>query len=197
MMHSNCSRWFSVSGWIGMSACAIGALSACGDVLGGGDEEKRNKHYVAAEEAFEKGCGSASNDCHAKGGDGDDFASFSLTDALAAGDIRSAMVNVPSCEYDLMGRIEPGDPGNSWIMVKITAPFVDDDMTAREYGNLIFEPDPSWSAEGRCASDVTGFGKRMPSVGGFEMPERFRTAVRTWIEQGAPGPNGELSAAGM
>lgn len=163
----------------------IAMAIACGD-----DAPARNPHYVAAENAF-KGCSFAA--CHASGGVGDLAAMFPFGEAIAAGDFRTALVNVPSCEYDVMDRVEPGDPDNSWLMVKLTQAYVMDGIDA---GRLIFTPDPTWSEADKCNPAIPGFGKRMPDTSPFTLADGPLNAIRTWIAVGAPGPNDPVTDAG-
>lgn len=161
----------------------------------GGDEaapaDTRNPYYVAAERAF-RGC--TFGECHAAGGVGDLASRMPLGEAIAAGDFRAALVNVPACEYGVMDRVEPGDPDNSWIMVKLTANYV---MSGAEEGRLIFTPDPSWSEADKCNQAIPGFGNRMPDTAPFMLAAGPLNDIRTWIQMGAPGPNDPVSDAGM
>lgn len=110
------------------------------------------------------------------------------------------LVDVPSCGYDAMPRVTPGDPSQSYLMIKIAGPADDD-------GQLIFEPDPSWdhglelNADGtfppsRCPLVQTGeltFGAVMPLPPRFGPIERLAEdeieVIRQWILDGAPGPD--------
>jgi hypothetical protein len=100
---------------------------------------------------------------------------------------------VPSCEYDVMDRVAPGDPDNSWLMVKLTGDYVQDGL---DEGMLIFTPDPSWTEADKCNPAIPGFGSRMPDAAPFTLAAGPLSAIRTWIEVGAPGPNDATSDAG-
>jgi hypothetical protein len=163
---------------------------ACGDDAPPGDQ--RNPLYVGAETAMKNGCGSKSNSCHSVGGG---KAMFDLSTAIASGDIRTAMVNIPSCEYNVMDRIEPGDPANSWVYIKLTGTSVAPTGTARD-GDLMFTPNSTWTEADKCNATITGFGKRMPNVAPFQIEAEPLAAIEAWIRAGAPGPNDPLGDAG-
>lgn len=167
---------------------------ACGDDAAAGP---RNPHYVAAEAALKQGCFASSADCHGKGGG---LSGLDLGAAIATGDIRGALVNVPACEYDLMDLVEPGDPDASWLMEKLTGDFVslqDADPPTANHGDLLFTPDPSWDPSRKCTQAIRGFGQRMPQVAPFQASAKTIADIRTWIEKGAPGPNDPASDAGL
>jgi len=166
----------------------LALATACGDDAPAG----RNPQYVAAETALKNGCGSRSSACHSVGGG---LAEFDLSTAIASGDMRSEMVNVPSCEYSLMDRVEPGDPDNSWLMVKLTAPSVNAVGTPQN-GDIIFTPSTSWSDADKCNPLIAGFGKRMPNVSPFQVEAEALAAIEAWIRAGAPGPNDPVGDAG-
>lgn len=181
---------------VGLTGLTLGsaALSGCGDDAAPGDT--RNPQYVAAETAIKQGCFANNANCH--GGTGG-LAGLNLGAAITAGDMRTALVNVPSCEYSLMDLVEPGDPDNSWLIVKVTAPFVamgDANPPATQVGDLIFTPDSTWNESMKCNQQIRGFGQRMPQVAPFDIEDDHLDALRTWIEVGAPGPNDTLSDAG-
>lgn len=168
----------------GLVLGSLGLVGCTGD-----DEAPRNTHYVAAETALKQSCGSSLNVCHGLGGG---LAGFDIGAAIASGDMRSAMVGQPACEYNLMNRVEPGMPDESWMMVKITGHIVseaDANPPATAYGDLIFTPDPSWNESMKCNSSIRGFGQRMPQVAPFEIEAEPLAAIRNWIEMGAPGPH--------
>jgi len=170
--------------WIGLGLAVASSLVGCGE-----DEKPRNTHYVAAEKALQQGCFASNVACHGKGGG---TAMLDLGAAIASGDFRSALVGVPACEYDVMDRVVPGDTANSWLMVKLTAPFVsvaDAQPPASLHGDLIFTPDASWDESRKCNPGIRGFGQRMPQVAPFEVDDEVLDALQTWIEVGAPGPN--------
>jgi hypothetical protein len=105
------------------------------------------------------------------------------------GDIRGALVGVPSCEYDRMPRVAPFQPEKSWLMIKLAGPtrFV-------QYMDFIdFEPDPDWKpTKPECSDHLPDgspwFGTRMPPMDTTEPPSMKEIQViRKWIELGAPG----------
>jgi len=104
-------------------------------------------------------------------------------------DHAKALVGVPSCQYPLMLRVKPGDPDNSWIMIKLTAPFR---PSADPYANyILFEPPADWDASQRDCRDQTEdgtplFGQRMPLTAPNMLPEEELETIRSWILAGAP-----------
>ena len=105
------------------------------------------------------------------------------------GDFAAALVSVTACEYDRMARVEPFDPDNSWLMVKLTAEFRDpDDPVLPNY--IYFEPDADWDPERRGCRDRAAdgtplFGQRMPLTAPNMLPEDEIEAIRGWIAAGA------------
>lgn len=107
------------------------------------------------------------------------------------------LIDVPSCEYDRMPLIDPGNPENSWLYVKVTQAHEAD-------GTLIFTPAPDWdpgivpnpdtglyprSTCPRVERGVLTFGEIMPNGSTNGLDERRATALREWILAGAPGPS--------
>ena len=156
-------------------------LVACGD-----DSEPLEPTYENVEALVENSCGASSMSCHG-GARGNARLNFGI--ALAEGDIRSVLVDQPSCEYDAMLRVQPGSPDSSWLMEKLAGEF-------DEEGLLLFEPDPAWVApefDGVCPLIVDGelsFGYLMPQNVGHPspLPEEELELIRAWILAGAPGP---------
>jgi hypothetical protein len=105
------------------------------------------------------------------------------------GDHRAALVGVRACEYDLMARVTPGDPAQSWLMVKLTAPFRPlSDPYAHQ---IFFTPPAGWDPSRRGCRDQTRdgvplFGQRMPSTAPNTLPPDELDVIRRWIAQGAP-----------
>ncbi len=99
-----------------------------------------------------------STSCH--GGTGRGMATMNLSAARdPGGDVTPALLGVPSCEYDLMPRVDPGNPDNSWILVKIDGVY-DADL------NVLFTPDPGWTpVSTRLCPGDGDFGHRMPDTG--------------------------------
>lgn len=145
--------------------------------------------YANVEETVMTSC-AISSSCHA--GEGAAKARLNFERALTEdGDILGVLVDRPACEYDLMDRVEPGDPESSWLWIKLDPAHADAD------GNIEFEPDPSFDPDTSSPSVcplVTGgelsFGTNMPQSIGEPTPldgPRLRM-FREWIEMGAPGP---------
>ncbi|MGE0786602.1 MAG: hypothetical protein AB7S26_13100 [Sandaracinaceae bacterium] len=128
--------------------------------------------------------------CH--GGEGAGGGELSFTRFA----IYDALVDVPSCEYDFLDRVEPFEPERSWLWLKLSAPH--DGGAA-----FLFSPDPSWvppierGPDGRypaseCPRVVDGeidFGEVMPMDVSAGLSERRLRTIRLWIENGAPGPD--------
>ncbi len=78
------------------------------------------------------------------------------------------LVNVDASNAFGMLRVKPGDPENSWLMVKL-----DGDMSCPQ-------------AQPFCAGSC---GQRMPrGTGAMPLPDDELDIVRSWIENGAPSP---------
>lgn len=122
-------------------------------------------------------CGAGASPCHGTNpaGQGLDFGAL-----VESGTLWQAMAGVPSCQYDAMPLVSPGDPDQSWLMVKLTAP------TGPE-GRLDFAPALDWEPmPGSCAVAVAGrydFGTRMPEIGSLSDDEI--ETIRAWIIAGA------------
>jgi hypothetical protein len=106
----------------------------------------------------------------------------------SAVNFRDILVGVTACEYDLMPRVKPGKPLESWVMIKLTSPVYDQ---PDRMGLIEFTPDPSWvPKEGPCtstASDGTPlFGMRMPATAPNMLPDADLATFKRWIEVGAP-----------
>ncbi|HLK39662.1 MAG TPA: hypothetical protein VKU41_23060 [Polyangiaceae bacterium] len=103
------------------------------------------------------------------------------------GSIRGPLVNVPACEYDRMMRVTPGDPANSWMVVKLTA--LQDPVTHA----IEFSPEAGWAPVASCGldpGDAGGrFGLRMPETDNYQLDPTSLAQLIDWIEAGAPGPN--------
>jgi hypothetical protein len=105
---------------------------------------------------------------------------------LTQGDPRAALVGVPSCEYDRMMRVAPGDAEHSWIMVKLRGP-----VRFRGFTDFIdFTPDPDWHAStpacaGQFDDGSPWFGTRMPPAGTTEISPSEIDAIAAWIRSGA------------
>ena len=117
-------------------------------------------------------------------------------DLMAKG-FRAALVNVTSCEYDRMKRVDPGKPDASWIMIKLSGP-----VRFRQYADFVdFQPDPGWKpstpeCSGMFDDGSPWFGTRMPPTGTTAISEAVVALIRSWIEAGAPGPDGRAAQGG-
>jgi hypothetical protein len=106
----------------------------------------------------------------------------------STGNFRDGLVDVTACEYDLMARVKPGKPLESWVMIKLTSPVYDE---PDRRGLIQFTPDPSWvQKDGPCASTASDgtpmFGMRMPDTAPNMLPDADLESFRRWIEVGAP-----------
>ena len=166
-------------------------LAACGGDDGG---ETIEPTYEKVEQTLMTSC-SFSTSCH--GGAGSGRAMLNFQTAIAAGDFREVLVGEAACEYDFMPRVDPGNPENSWLMIKIAGAHDGD-------GNLEFTPDPGWDhgltpdaggdlPPSTCPLTEGGeisFGDVMPLSIGTPMPlsDARIEMFRQWIAAGAPGP---------
>ena len=104
---------------------------------------------------------------------------------------RAALVNVPSCEYDRMLRVKPGDPEHSWMMIKLSGP-----VRFRQYADFIdIQPEPGWTpttpeCSGSFDDGAPWFGTRMPPADTTVVTTDDVATIREWIAAGAPGPEG-------
>jgi hypothetical protein len=160
------------------------SLSACGGSSG------PHGTYEEVHDIFQSNC--AVSSCHGGTGNGAAQLNLSEPDGIPFTEI---MVDVPSCQYDAMPLVTPGDPENSWLWIKLIA---DHD----ERGKIVFTPDASWDhgltpdANGdlprsECPLTVGGmlsFGTRMPMTSRTGLSEDRLATIRAWIENGAPGP---------
>jgi hypothetical protein len=160
-----------------------------------GDAEPLEPTYENVAAIFDRSCGASSMSCH---GGIRGNASFNLGAARAAGQpYTELLVGVESCQYSFMPRVDPGNPDNSWLMVKIEG-------AHDAEGRLTFEPDPGWDPGIERRPDGTfppsscpqvddgelSFGYLMPQNVGVPtlLPQRELDMIREWIRIGAPGP---------
>ncbi len=129
--------------------------------------------------------------CH--GGAGAGAAMLNFQTSIAAGTLL-ADLQQPSCQYDAMPLVTPGDPANSWLYLKVAGPHT---------GAVIdFTPDATWDQGGlvrdgmgrfpasTCPLTSRGeivFGTIMPMGTAGLAPGQAET-IRLWIAAGAPGP---------
>lgn len=170
----------------------VGAASACGS-SGGDSDPVLEPTYANVEMVIRNSCTSDEN-CHGGGGNGK--ARLNFARLLEAGTpITQALVNVEACEYDLMPRIDPGNPENSWFWVKVAGEH-------NERGFLTFTPDASWRTDLQGATDLRpsscplvvdgrlSFGEIMPQKSETGLGPNAIELFRQWIVAGAPGPDG-------
>ena len=103
-------------------------------------------------------------------------------------DYASQLVSIPACEYERMARVEPFEPEQSWLWVKLTADFRDRDDPLPFY--IHFEPEPGWDPDVRGCRDRADdgtplFGQRMPLTAPNMLPEAELELIREWIARGA------------
>lgn len=165
-------------------------LAACGD-----DATPLEPTYENVEALIDLSCGSTSSSCHG-GTRGSARLNFQLF-ADTGQPYTEALIGVEACEYDFMPRVDPGNPDNSWLMIKISGPHDAD-------GLLTFTPDPGWDSgltrrmdgsfpPSQCPLIEEGeltFGYAMPQSRGDPLPLHPRQIelFREWILAGAPGP---------
>ncbi len=144
----------------------------------GGDEEPPplEPTYENVEMVVRRSC-SLSSVCHA------DRGKAGLT-FEGVTDITEPLNGVASCQYPPMPRVDPGDPENSWIIVKL------DGMYDDAEGDIEFTPEPGFTPP-TGDPDCETFGTVMPSnATPTPLPMREVTMFREWIRMGAPGPSG-------
>jgi hypothetical protein len=186
--------------WIALTAGGLAAGCSDGNATTGPREAGTDSFvpvdptYEGVEALFRRSC--VFNACH--GGSGAGAASLNFRTLLEQDEpITEAMVNVPACQYDLMPRIDPGDPHNSWLWIKLDPAYMDSE------GYIVFTPDSSFDPDvqnphytsrncplGRNPDGSPDFGINMPSQPGHPSPlaPHELEAVRQWIAAGAPGP---------
>lgn len=158
------------------AVCSTLALLAAS--AGCGDEEPPPAPaptYEDVDVVLTRSC-TFSNACH--GGTGSGKANLNF---MTAADKTTVLNGIAACQYDLMPRVDPGDPENSWLMVKI-------DGTYDEMGDITFTPEAGWAPP--PSSECEGFGTLMPQS--LSMPTALPMdeveMIREWIRIGAPGP---------
>lgn len=181
-------RW----AWLGLLCLGC----ACGD-----DDGPIEPTYANVERVVERSC-AVSSTCHAGSGRGRGRLNFEtpIDDGRPITDI---LVGIDACQYDVMDRVVPFDPDQSWLIVKLEQHF-------DSAGYIEFEPDPMWDPgitrrmtggypPSECPLVVRrdgvgelSFGRIMPSNPGrpARLPANERTMFREWVAMGAPGPDG-------
>ncbi|AKF10658.1 hypothetical protein [Sandaracinus amylolyticus] len=134
--------------------------------------------YESVAPIFDRACSFAS--CHGGAGDGAGGLNFEAAER-AGQSYDEILVNQPACQYDAMDLVEPNDPENSWLYVKMAGPHDGPDIDFTPEDGWTF--DPGTSCRGTSPGD---FGQLMPQ--GVTMPTADAAIVRAWIENGAPGP---------
>jgi hypothetical protein len=180
-------------------------LAGCGDDSGpaGPQDSGFDAHqapiepvYAEIERMFNRSC--VFSACHGGSASGVGAMNFQpLLDAERP--LTEALVDVPACQYHLMPRVDPGNPDNSWLWIKL-----DPERMDPSTGEIVFEPDPSFDGSEpnphhdspNCPLGPDDFGHNMPYAPGSPSPMRANEleAVRQWIELGAPGPDVEVDA---
>ena len=176
-------------------------------LLGCGDEPANPPAatYEAVEAVIVNRCATNAAACH--GGMGDGGGGLNFGQRINAGEpITLALNGVQACQYDRMPLVTPGNPDESWLMVKLAHEFDSE-------GNIIgFSPDPAWDHgltpddDGRLPPSacpltddgVISFGTNMPQIRGNPTPLEAENIdlIRRWIAAGAPGPSGASPDAG-
>jgi hypothetical protein len=147
---------------------APSAEAAAGDVADAATEDAVDladaaTSYAAVQTIFQERC---SGYCHEGGGD------VGASLALARPGARDALVNQPSREVPREMLVVPGRPDDSYLMQKVDGTFV---------------------GLPECRADAGVCGAVMPYHPGSAdpvLPQELRDAMRRWILEGAPGPNG-------
>ena len=164
---------------------------ACGD-----EPISLEPTYANVERVVRRSC-ALSSSCH--GGSGRGEARLNFQAALRAREpITSVLVGIRACEYDLMPIVDPGNPDNSWLMVKLDGPHNGD-------GEIQIDPDPEWNTglepkedgllpRSTCPLTTDGalsFGLLMPRslTRPFPLERGEIEMFREWIRLGAPGPD--------
>lgn len=151
--------------------------------------------YANVAALFEASC--SFDSCH--GGRGVGAATLNFAAARAAGvSYDLLLVGEPACMYDRMPLVDPGNPDNSWLMLKVAGPHM---------GSAVaFTPASDWDhgltprADGRLPSSVCpltvmgalSFGTVMPQGSSAGLDARRADLIRRWILEGAPGPDGTV-----
>ena len=160
------------------------SIAACADDARG-DSMSATASYAPVAEIFERSC--AYIRCH----DGP-IVGGGLP--FLRGVDNSAALFLPACEYPPMKRVEPFEPDNSWLMIKLTADFRDRDDP---YANFIyfeprdsdFDPDArsiACAGGGRTDDGTILFGTRMPATAPNTLSDEEIETLRQWILDGAP-----------
>jgi hypothetical protein len=186
---------------------ALALLAGCGDDTSAGPSDSGfdagpgpviDPTYAEVERIVDRSCTFSA--CH--GGRSSGVGALNMKVLIDDGiPITEVLVDVPACQYHLMPRIDPGNPDNSWLWIKLDPASMDDT------GAIVFTPDPSFDAtqpnphydSPNCPLDPGDFGLNMPFSDGHPSPLRLNelTAIREWIEMGAPGPDtGEDAGVG-
>jgi hypothetical protein len=177
-------------------ALAISVLVLCACAAGCGSPPPASVDAGTIEPTYENvamimqtGC-ALSRACHGTGAP-----VLDLQTPIAAGMLREALLDVPSCEYDAWPLVTAGDPSRSWLYYKVAG-----EHSGRD---LVFTPESSWD-RGGLVPDAAGtyppsmcpltergmisFGDIMPQ-GSMGLDAPRASAIRAWIEAGAPGPD--------
>lgn len=155
---------------IGLSVALLVLWGGCGE-----EEPALEPTYENVADVMQRSC--TFSVCH---GAPDGAAGLDFDSTM---DITTVLNGVASCQYDRMPRVDPGNPDNSWLMIKIEGPY--DDMA-----QIQFTPAADWTSTA-TDPECESFGTLMPST---TMPTPLPMAevemIREWIRLGAPGPSG-------
>ena len=160
-------------------------------LVGCGDPEPLEPTYENVAAVIHRSCGGASNSCHG-GINGNARLNFGLAEGEGT-PYTELLVDVPACEYDAMPRVDPGNPDNSWLWIKLQG-------AHDAEGRILFTPAATWDPTGDertgCPQMEDGevtFGLLMPQSPGApaQLPQETLDLFEDWILVGAPGP-GEL-----
>ncbi|MFW6197826.1 MAG: hypothetical protein ACOC5B_03090 [Myxococcota bacterium] len=180
------------SSLVSLIGTTLFSLAGCGDGEGAPMDASLppiDPTYANVEMIMERSCVFSS--CH--GGASSGQADLNFDPLLNADEpLTDVLVDVPACQYPLMPRIDPGDPDNSWLWIKMSPDYMAAD------GTIDFTPDSSFEPTDAPCSDQ-GFGINMPFAMGNPSPlkDNELTAIREWIEMGAPAPGGPQPDGGM
>lgn len=164
-----------------LHAAACATDSGAGDSDDAAVQDAASPLYAQVEAILARSC--AFERCHSGAIVG------GALDLSRGADYHAALVGIAACEYERMARVEPGDPEQSWLMVKLTAEFRPPEDPYPFY--IRFMPAPGWDPTRRACRDQTEdgaplFGQRMPLTAPNMLPELELDAIRAWIAAGAP-----------
>lgn len=161
-----------------------GTGSDAGD--GGGNEPAT---YAQVAALFESRCGGTVGGCHGgvNGSAALAFEEVGSNPKVVIQDLTTVLNGVPSCENNVMPRVDPGNPENSWLMVKLGG----HSTIGISSGRVDLGGTPPEDDRVACPLPMNSasypYGEVMPI--GVPLSETDVDLVRRWIQQGAPGPS--------